>query len=79
MAKVSTSAIRHIVGWTDYRGMFNTPDVIIKPYTLEAYRRATHADICYAIRELGTNQLVAKDLTKEEADAMMKILPQEIE
>jgi hypothetical protein len=79
MAKVSISAIKQAFGWSDPRGIYKNPERFFHPYYVEAYNSHDKMDVCYAIRELGTNQLVAKDLTKEEADAMMKILPQEIE
>ena len=66
---------RYATGWTDPRGLFNS-NVREVPYFVEAYNSHEHFDVRYAIREAGTNALVAKDLTKEEVDAMMKILPQ---
>ena len=80
MARVSILAIkishRYATGWTDPRGFFGS-NARNSPYIVEAYHRVSHSDISYAIREAVTNELIAKDLTKEEADAMLKILPQE--
>jgi hypothetical protein len=79
MAKVSISAIKQAFGWSDPRGIYKNPERFIPPYFIEAYNNLDKLDVCYAIRELGTNELVAKDLTKEEANAMIRILPQEFE
>lgn len=76
MAKVSISAInnmrmkmrdRYSYGWSKDR------------HIVEAYNSHEHCDVMYAIRDLVTNELVAKGLTQEECSAMIKILPQEIE
>ena len=67
---------RYATGWTDPRSVFNRQDVITRPYFVEAYNSHEHFDVRYAIREAGTNELVAKDLTKDECNAMIKILPQ---
>ena len=80
MARVSILAIkishRYATGWTDPRGLFGS-NARTTPYIVEAYNSHEVMDVRYAIREAVTNELVAKGLTKEEADAMLKILPQE--